>query len=368
MVVTNIFKTYFLPGFVIQSVLMAGGFGTGREIVEFFTNFGSVGGLLGLLTAFILFSLVISLSFKFSLKFAAFDYQNFFSNLIGKFAISYEITYLLSLVLVLSIISAAAGKLIADYLLLPKIAGIILLLVLILSLLTFGRKHVANFLVLSTSCVYLVLSVVVTFVFIEGWEQIVSNLQQAEIKAGWFLSGSKFTLYNIAVIPGLLFACKGIKTSKQATISGVLAAAILIIPGIMIHFILLSDYPSVTEQSLPIFSVIAEMGLSTIMPFYILMLFLTFTATALGLIEGFLERVNKFVINKQNKPLSIKSSLVIGTSLMGISFVLSKVGMIALIANGYSLLAYCMLVIYVVPLFLFFLNKKFKSKPAPTSS
>ena len=30
------FKKYFLPGFVFQSMVIGGGYGTGRELVEFF--------------------------------------------------------------------------------------------------------------------------------------------------------------------------------------------------------------------------------------------------------------------------------------------------------------------------------------------
>ena len=32
---SNWFQRYLLPGFVFQSVIIAGGYGTGRELVEF---------------------------------------------------------------------------------------------------------------------------------------------------------------------------------------------------------------------------------------------------------------------------------------------------------------------------------------------
>ena len=43
------FKKYFLPGFVFQSMVIGGGYGTGRELVEFFLRYGPLGGLLGML-------------------------------------------------------------------------------------------------------------------------------------------------------------------------------------------------------------------------------------------------------------------------------------------------------------------------------
>lgn len=44
---TPFFKTYLLPGLVFQSVIIGGGYGTGREIAEFFLSHGAFGGLLG---------------------------------------------------------------------------------------------------------------------------------------------------------------------------------------------------------------------------------------------------------------------------------------------------------------------------------
>jgi len=45
----SFFSKYLLPGFVFQSVIIGGGYGTARELVEYFLMFGPVGGLLGML-------------------------------------------------------------------------------------------------------------------------------------------------------------------------------------------------------------------------------------------------------------------------------------------------------------------------------
>ena len=42
------YKKYLLPGFIAQSVLIAGGYGTGRELVEYFVQYGPTGGLMGM--------------------------------------------------------------------------------------------------------------------------------------------------------------------------------------------------------------------------------------------------------------------------------------------------------------------------------
>lgn len=40
------FQKYFVPGIVFQSCVIAGGYGTGRELVEYFMGYGPKGGLL----------------------------------------------------------------------------------------------------------------------------------------------------------------------------------------------------------------------------------------------------------------------------------------------------------------------------------
>ena len=44
-------QIYLVPGAVLQSVMVGGGYGTGREVVEFFTRFGLLGGLAGITIA-----------------------------------------------------------------------------------------------------------------------------------------------------------------------------------------------------------------------------------------------------------------------------------------------------------------------------
>ena len=55
------FRIYLLPGLVLQSVIVAGGYGTGREVVEYFTRHGIQTAWTGFLVAFLSFALVFCL-------------------------------------------------------------------------------------------------------------------------------------------------------------------------------------------------------------------------------------------------------------------------------------------------------------------
>ncbi len=54
------FRVYIVPGAVFQSVMVGGGYGTGREIVEYFTSYGAVGGVLGLCVAYLVLATVLA--------------------------------------------------------------------------------------------------------------------------------------------------------------------------------------------------------------------------------------------------------------------------------------------------------------------
>ena len=56
----SFFQRYLLPGFIFQSVIIAGGYATGREIVEFFFGSGPVGGLIGILVAMFIWSITLA--------------------------------------------------------------------------------------------------------------------------------------------------------------------------------------------------------------------------------------------------------------------------------------------------------------------
>ena len=91
---TPFFKKYLLPGFVFQSVIIGGGYGTGRELVEFFLNYGPLGGLLGMvLVTTVMWSVLLAITFEFSRKFRSYDYRTFFKNLLGPFWFAFEIIY-----------------------------------------------------------------------------------------------------------------------------------------------------------------------------------------------------------------------------------------------------------------------------------
>ena len=136
------YRKYLLPGFVAQSVLVAGGYGTGRELVEFFGQYGPTGGLMGMGLTFVLWAALFALSFEFARVFKAYDYRTFFEKLIGPGWIIYEIAFIVLRCLIMGVVGAASGSILRDSFGLPPIVGSAIFLVFVAYLTYSGSKTI----------------------------------------------------------------------------------------------------------------------------------------------------------------------------------------------------------------------------------
>ena len=99
--IPDIIRRYLMPGFIFQSVVIAGGYGTGRELAEFFLPYGPRGGLIAMVFVSMTFwSLVCVVAFEYARVFQAYDYRTFCRNLLGRGWIIFELTYSVLLIVV----------------------------------------------------------------------------------------------------------------------------------------------------------------------------------------------------------------------------------------------------------------------------
>ncbi|KUK56547.1 MAG: hypothetical protein XD80_1860, partial [Synergistales bacterium 53_16] len=133
------YKKFILPGLISQSVIIAGGYGTGRELVEYFVNYGTLGGILGmLLVTTTLWALVFAVSYEFARTFQVYDYRSFFKELLGPGWVLYEICYIVLLLIVLGVVGAASGSIFMQSFGLPPMVGAGLFLIGIAALTYWG--------------------------------------------------------------------------------------------------------------------------------------------------------------------------------------------------------------------------------------
>lgn len=138
----SIFQRLLLPGLAFKAAVIGGGYATGRELAEFFLPSGPRGGLLAMLLAGVIWSVICSLTFQLAFVGSSFDYRSFFQSLLGRFWFAFEIVYVVYIVVLLAVFGAAAGAIGTATLGWPAIGGTLCLMACITLFAAFGNQSV----------------------------------------------------------------------------------------------------------------------------------------------------------------------------------------------------------------------------------
>ena len=202
---SNWFKKYLLPGFIFQSFVIGGGYGTGREIVEFFLLMGPRNGIYGMLVSMVIWCIVLACTFELSRQFKSYDYRSFLINILGRGWILYEFTYLIGLILVISVLGSAAGNLAMEVLGIPTILGTVVMIFMVGILAFFGSRIIEAFLSYWSIFLYIVFLVLIIWINSIYGHQITNNFSLPEETGSWFKNGIMYAAYNVGPVAAILF-------------------------------------------------------------------------------------------------------------------------------------------------------------------
>jgi uncharacterized membrane protein YkvI len=364
MINSRLFKAIILPGLIFQSVVIAGGYATGRELVEFFLNRGPLEGLLGLATATIIWSVVLALSFELSRMTKSYDYKSFFQLLLGRGWFLFEIAYAMILVLVLSVIGTAAGAMFSVVTGLPPLSGT-LLLVCAIGFLTFkGSETIEKVLAGWSIVLYLTYAAFLFWGFRKFGGDIIEHLTFNEQSSDWFVGGVKYAAYNLAVVPTILFCVNHIESRKEAFTAGILGGLLAIIPAILFYLVMVGFYPGILTSAVPVNDILGAMQMPLLLIIFNVVIFGTFIETGTALLHAVNERIaNAYIKEGKILPGYVRPIVALVLLILSI-FVGEKVGLINLIANGYGMLTYVFLAVFILPLFTIGVYKIFGAKNA----
>ncbi|MEE8583594.1 MAG: hypothetical protein V3T83_01960 [Acidobacteriota bacterium] len=344
------FQSYLLPGLVFQSVVIAGGYGTGRELAEFFLSYGPGGGLLAmLLISMPLWSLVCAASFEFARCHQAFDYRHFFQKLLGRGWFLFEICYLILLMLVLAVIAAAAGSILHDNFGQGYALGVVAMMAAVGGLVFLGSQAIERFISLWSVVLYAIYIVLFVACFWSFGPQISQAFETGPVKPGWAVGGVRYAAYNLGVIPAVLFTIRHCKARKEAVVAGLLAGPIAMIPGLLFYLAMAGQYPDVLERAVPANSLLEALGSPAFQWAFQIVLFGTLIETGAGMIHAVNERLSGFFRDRQ-KAMPQVLRLSLGSGLLLAGALIAQMGLIGLIAKGYGSITWGFLVIYVIPI------------------
>jgi uncharacterized membrane protein YkvI len=347
---SSLFKRYLLPGFVFQSVVIAGGYGTGRELVEFFLSYGPAGGLLAmLLVSTVIWSAVCAASFEFARVFHSYDYRGFFKHLLGRWWFVYEICYFALLAIILAVIAAAAGSILQETFALPYAVGVLGIMAAVGFLVFRGSSTIERVLAFWSVVLYAVYMAVFVWSFARFGPEIRSAFAAAEARPGWAVGGVRYAAYNLAIVPAVFFALHDVRTRRQAVSAGILAGVIAIVPGLLFFVAMSAHYPAIVERAVPANYLLEALGSRPLLLAFQIVLFGTLIETGTGLIHAVNERIAGVYRERGRlmpdwlRPLTALVLLLAGSAL-------ASFGLIGLVARGYGTLTWLFLVIFVIPI------------------
>lgn len=346
----DFFRKYLLPGFIFQSVVIGGGYATGRELVEFFYGAGPVGGLLGLSVAGAVFALVLAIGFEFARVTGAHDYRLFCKALLGRGYVVFEIAFILLLLLILSVISSASGELAAASFGVPPLVGTVALMALV-ALLTFhGTETIKRVLAAWSFLLYLTYGLLFVFAFMTFGSDIQQTYAEASSGTGWVKAGILYSGYNVAVLPAVLFAVQRQSTRQEAVGSGLLAGAIAVLPAMLFYIAMMALYPQIGGAAVPAAALMAALKTPALELLFQIVVFGTFVETGTALLHALNERLETgFREAGAAMPRILRPAIAVGALVLAITAG-SWFGIIDLIARGYGLLTLVFIAVLVVPL------------------
>jgi len=337
-------QTYLLPGLIFQSVVVSGGYGTGAELTEYFLPYGVAGGLLSLaLVTFPLWAVVCAITFELARLLRAYDYRALMRPLLGRGWRIYDGAYLLSLVISLAVISAAAGSGVQSLTGAPYPVGILLIGGCITALVLRGSVAVERFLSLWSYVLYGVYLLFLLRCFAELGGCSV-QLTCPEVLPGWAGGGAKYAFYNLGIIPAVLGSLRHIRTRRQAVLAGIIAAAVATLPAMLLLAALGGLYPGILQAEVPVEAVFAALRAPLLHLAFQITLLGTLVETGAGLIRAAADRME----NGKKAGHMTRPAVTVGLVALGAA--LSGAGLGKLVQQGYGALAWVFLAVYAVPL------------------
>lgn len=350
---------YLLPGIVLQSVLIGGGYATGREIIEYGAKFGANGWISGLFI-FFTFSVIAVLTFELARIYKIYDYKSIVRAIAGPLWIVYDVIYFILLFLIISVMASATGEILLQTIGLNYWIGVITLILIAGALNFFGSGMVEKFETFGTIILYAAYIVFTLLVITSRHAQIgqvfathdTSYIPGAGVLAaiGW---GILYASYNLAAIPAGLFTLRRQTTRREAVISGILGAAMMTLPWFLTYFAVMAFYPDpkVLGASVPWLAMLgAVSGSPLLIIVFGIVVGWTLIETATGMIHALLERIDKGLSDAGKPYMSGISRGGVTVIIFLLATIFAKFGIIDLIGMGYQLMSYGFILVYLVPL------------------
>lgn len=241
--------------------LIGSGFGTGQEIVQFFTSYG-IYGIGGIIISMVLFVLIGSILMGYGYDHRRSSNLNalkyFTGEIFGSF-LTYFVPIYLFLVVVIMI--SGAGATINQYFGIPHLVGTLIMAGLIFITNYFGLQKIVD-IVSFLGHVIIVFTLFISLAAIMKRSEVlfmIPRLGEVEGlsmvtpgRGSWWLAGILYVSYNIILaIPFITELGKGAKTKKEASLGAIIGGVTLMVTALILNLALLSHIDEIKYLTIP---------------------------------------------------------------------------------------------------------------------
>ncbi|WP_313537004.1 hypothetical protein [Sphingomonas sp.] len=338
-----------LPGLAFKAVVIGGGYATGRELAEFFLPAGPWGGVLAMLLATLIWSVVAAATFRFAHAIGARDYRTFFQALLGRGWVAFEAAYALFIIVVLAVFGAAAGAIGTAVFGLHPLIGTLALLVGIVACVAWGNRSVERVFLWVSVLLYATYAAFLVLALTEIGGRIGAAFADgAPLGAGWALGGVTYAGYNIVGAVIVLPVTRHFRSGRDAVIAGALAGPLAMLPALLFLVCMAAFLPEIAGAVLPSDFMLVRLGHPIFHLLFQLMIFAALLESGTGAVHAVNERIAR---GRGQVRLGPVARALLTLALLAPCMLLAdRVGLVGLIAGGYRLLAVLLIAIYVVPL------------------
>lgn len=350
-------RTILLPAAIFQIVLVGPGFSTGREVVEYAGQFGALGAWT-LLVVFVGFAVLCAIGFELARVLRKHNYREYVRALLGPLWPLFDVLWIAFTILVTGIVTSGVGEVLSETFGIPYLVAVIGVLVLVGLVLLSGRRLMERFEVVGSLLFSVGISAFAIFVLVRRWHEVErlfstgdTSLAESPSLGAALFSGLVYVGYNISAIIPVLF-CLDRQTNRTETVlSGVLSSVLVVIPFALTYLALASFYQKgVIEAPIPWLAMFGGVGGGGFAVLFALVFVYAVIDTSAANIHAFLERVNSALTEAGRNVLTLPERGAWSVAILAASFLLSQVGIVTLVAKGYTYFSYAFLLIFVLPL------------------
>lgn len=373
--VSGPFGRLVLPAVVLQSVLIGGGYATGREIVAYGARFGSRGWI-AVLAIFLGFTVTAFFTFEVARRYRAYEYKSFVRRLIGPMWPAFDLLFVVMAVVIIAVMASAAASILEETLSVPPGVGTTGVVVAVGIATYRGASFIEVFKSAGTTALYVAYLVFAGLVVSARWDALGAALLEGGAAGGVGAldaasavtpgapvlavlgTGALYVGYNLAVYPAVLFTLHRQRTRTDTGTAALLSGLLMTIPFALTWLCLMGFYPDpeVFDAPVPWLPMLRSLDLPFLVGVFGLVMGWTLLETSVGLIHALLNRIDADLERLDAGPLAdlggltrLQSGLLGAGVLLGAAL-LSRVGIIALVSRGYTYMGYAFIALFALPL------------------